>query len=256
MTSRLLLGVVAKEPVYAPELRPRSTIADSLICARCDGQMVISYDALQRPRKRCPKCDGVARARPVHPDQVLVPVTLAKLTPDALPHVEAGQLRCQRCAKGVEGKARFHPECLAAISLERRQRRCACGAVFVPTAGAKRCATCRTNKRVAAPRLCTGCNRLLPAARGLRIVSSCSQCRVRPPKTRTCTGCGRQRPRTTGPSVVRSCAECRRSGPTTARVYSTKICRRCENGYTPTGPRQRYCGACRATSSRPHSEVV
>jgi phage FluMu protein Com len=146
MTARLLLGVVAKEPVYAPELRELTPISDSLICARCDGTMVLTPDAIGRLRKRCPKCDGVAKVRH-HPDQVLVPVTLAKLTADALPPVEPGQLRCQRCAKGVDGNVRFHTECAAAAALEKKQRPCGCGARFVRPSGSTRPSVPRASRR-------------------------------------------------------------------------------------------------------------
>lgn len=77
-------------------------------CAGCDTPMVITYDALRRPRKRCPKCDGVSRKAPRHPDTVLRPVVLGTLV---LPPIEEGQLRCQRCAYGVEGTARFCTDC-------------------------------------------------------------------------------------------------------------------------------------------------
>jgi hypothetical protein len=121
MTPRLLLGVVAKEPVYAPELRELTTIADSLICARCDGTMVLTPDAIGRLRKRCPTCDGVAKVRH-HPDQVLVPVTLASLTAVALPPIEPGQLRCQVCARSVEGDRRFCDGCAKARNLSSWRR--------------------------------------------------------------------------------------------------------------------------------------
>lgn len=101
-----------------------SNLVDSMICAGCDGEMVITPDAIGRPRKRCPKCQGVAEVRH-HPDDVLTPITvvsLAKLTAAALPPVEPGQLRCQRCAKGVEGDARFHPECQRAQRAEAKER--------------------------------------------------------------------------------------------------------------------------------------
>lgn len=223
-TAPLLLGVVAKEPVYAPELLPRTSIADSLICAGCDGQMVITYDALQRPRKRCPNCDGIAAPKPPHPDQVLVPVTLASLTAIALPPVEPRQLRCQRCAKGVEGHARFHTECARARTIEARQRRCACGAMYVAVGGAKACPVCR-KKSKARPQLCTGCNRLRSGVRGPRVVRSCSECRpllVPRPKA----------PRAPKPPRVRKIA---------LATYQPKTCGcGCGTTFQPTGPRSKY----------------
>src|SRR5712664_2423357 len=87
-------------------------------CAGCDGPMVVTLDALQRPRKRCPKCDGVSRKRVPHPDTVLVPVQLVKLSAvaSALPPIETGQLRCQYCARGVDGNVRFCAACVEARS--------------------------------------------------------------------------------------------------------------------------------------------
>jgi hypothetical protein len=132
--------------------------AESMICARCDGPMTITHDALRRPRKRCERCDGVAAPRPPHPDEVLRPVTLASLTAAALPPVEPGQLRCQRCAKGVVGDVRFHPECLRARAREKRQRRCSCGAPFVRRHGSSSdaCPACVAQRKAKRPRLCTG----------------------------------------------------------------------------------------------------
>lgn len=83
-------------------------VTDSLDCARCDGRMVITRDALGRERRRCPRCDGVSRVR-VHPDEVLLPQGLVRA--QALPSVLPGQLRCQRCARGVDPSERFCVTC-------------------------------------------------------------------------------------------------------------------------------------------------
>lgn len=90
--------------------------APSMVCARCHGQMVITKDALQRERFRCPRCDGIARHVRVHPDEVLVPVALTASS-QLLPPIEPGQLRCQVCARGVTGTERMHPECARARKL-------------------------------------------------------------------------------------------------------------------------------------------
>jgi hypothetical protein len=179
---------------------PSSLLADSLICARCDGAMVLTPDAIGRLRKRCPTCDGVAKVRH-HPDQVLVPQTLVRLTADALPHVEPGQLRCQRCAKGVDGNVRFHTECAAAAALEKKQRPCGCGARFVRPSGshATECPTCLAARTApATTQLCTGCNRIRPRLKHMRaVVGRCTDCRpkrvarvpkAKPPQFRE--GCG------------------------------------------------------------------
>lgn len=204
--------------------------AESMICARCDGPMTITHDALRRPRKRCERCDGVAAPRPPHPDEVLRPVTLASLTAAALPPVEPGQLRCQRCAKGVLGDVRFHPECLRARAREKRQRRCSCGAPFVRRHGSSSdaCPACVARRKAKRPRLCTGCNRLDAKVRGRRIVSSCSECRATP------------KPRKA--RAPRPPREPREGG----RTYRPKPCAYlggCSTIFQPTGPRSLYCEA-------------
>jgi hypothetical protein len=257
----LLLGVVAKEPVYAPELRERTTIADSMICARCDGTMVLTPDAIGRLRKRCPKCDGVAKVRH-HPDQVYVPQTLARLTADALPHVEPGQLRCQRCAKGVTGSDRFCAPCLAARLREKKQRVCACGALFVrrPRSPATECDACKARRKAKKPRLCTGCNRLNSTVLGPRTVSSCSECRPAAAALTKCESCSRTWPRVKhGRSVVSSCSECRVRTP---RAYVPREkpvrLRPCGHPYPrKTGRPRRECGTCLALAASPSaSEAV
>lgn len=107
----------------------------STICAGCDGQMVITHDAVGNERLRCPRCHGVARPRR-HPDDAMLPQGLVRAT-DApvriirqvvrvevpspperiveLPPIRAGQLRCQVCGRGVMNAERFcrEPSCIA-----------------------------------------------------------------------------------------------------------------------------------------------
>jgi hypothetical protein len=83
-------------------------ITDSLICAGCDGQMVVTKDAIGRERRRCPKCTGVAPARR-HPDEVLIPQGLVRAS--LLPPIGADQLRCQVCAQGIDPRNRFCAPC-------------------------------------------------------------------------------------------------------------------------------------------------
>ena len=131
--------------------------APSMVCARCDGAMVITTDAIGRERLRCPRCDGVARRVTVHPDEVLVPQTLVRAA-SSLPSVRPGQLRCQRCAKGVEGNGRLCPACTAEAKKRAGRTRISrgpaiyppkpcrkCGTAFQPTAPASRyCEACTT----------------------------------------------------------------------------------------------------------------
>lgn len=37
-------------------------------CSRCGRTLVVTYDALQRPRYRCAECEGTAPAHPPHVD--------------------------------------------------------------------------------------------------------------------------------------------------------------------------------------------
>jgi hypothetical protein len=146
-------------------------ITDSLICAGCDGQMVVTKDAIGRERRRCPKCTGVAAVRR-HPDEVLLPQGLVRAS--LLPPIGAGQLRCQMCARGVDPKDRFCATCqeqrTARAEAERLQRVNAnrsyarlhtvyavkvcvgCESQYRPTGPrALYCETCRANRLLGSP---------------------------------------------------------------------------------------------------------
>ena len=130
----------------------------------CGSELVMKPDAIGRMRERCPKCDGVSAPRPRHPDDAMIPQGLVHLV-NTLPPVAPGQLRCQRCADGVDGRARFCAACIRrAKGTGPRARRfhpprlkgtlqachyqtkvCrTCGAVFTPTGPrALDCGACR-----------------------------------------------------------------------------------------------------------------
>jgi hypothetical protein len=119
--------------------------AFSEVCARCDGQMVTKPDAVGRPRLRCPRCDGVSAPRPRHPDDAMLPQGLVRVR--VLPEVRPGQLRCQRCARGVEGTARFCAECRSVKPATGTGHACArCGRTIPPRVGRppKSCDDCLT----------------------------------------------------------------------------------------------------------------
>lgn len=124
----------------------RAEVAEALsrICARCDGQMAITKDAVGRDRLRCPRCDGIAEVRR-RPDDAMVPQGLVRA--NQLPPVAPGQLRCQRCAHGVDGDRRFCPTCSQRGHGERtyQPKSCTkCGAEFQPTGPrAQFCEACR-----------------------------------------------------------------------------------------------------------------
>jgi hypothetical protein len=110
--------------------------SSSMICAGCDGPMVITKDAVGRERVRCPRCQGVAEPRR-NPNDAMVPQGLVKATGEPrvirqivrvevpapppepvriveLPPIKRGQLRCQLCAYGVDPASRFCSECASA----------------------------------------------------------------------------------------------------------------------------------------------
>jgi hypothetical protein len=134
--------------VTAPDLTQLELAGET--CARCDADMVITYDALRRPRKRCPRCDGVSRKAPPNADTVLLPMVLGAIV---LPPIRPGQLRCQECACGVDPNRRFCPRCTrahmreAAKRVQYKPKHCknlSCGRLFTPTgARAEYCGECR-----------------------------------------------------------------------------------------------------------------
>lgn len=116
---------------------------ESQRCPECKGDLV--FYVVQTPRSSrekpgdladyCPTChhgrkpDG-ARPKP----KGFVPQTLVR--EDALPRIEPGQLRCQRCAHGVEGNGRFCLRCTRRGQGSRTyaEKPCLeCGALFTPT---------------------------------------------------------------------------------------------------------------------------
>lgn len=94
--------------------------AQEINCA-CGTPMVAGNDAIGRVRHRCPVRDGVAPPRRRSPDDIaLMPQGLVRIA--ALPPIQPGQLRCQVCAKGVDGDARFCASCEAARTEDERSR--------------------------------------------------------------------------------------------------------------------------------------
>jgi hypothetical protein len=96
----------------------------------CGEFMIYTPDAIGRLRPRCPKCQGIVK-RTTRPDERLLPQTLVRES-DLLPRVAPGQLRCQRCAKGVDGDRRFCAGCHPTRDYKAKacQR---CQAEFIPT---------------------------------------------------------------------------------------------------------------------------
>lgn len=94
----------------------------------CGSELVFTPDAIGRLRERCPSCDGVAPivysphvARPQgnHPELQPAPAP----TPQLLPRIEPGQVRCQGCAHGVAPEARLCVRCeLAAAESAKAER--------------------------------------------------------------------------------------------------------------------------------------
>jgi hypothetical protein len=95
-------------------------------CPDCHTELEVRLDAIGRTRTVCPRCRPRSIASATrHPDDAFMPQALVRLPrANALPPVAAGQLRCQRCARGVEGKARLCPSCQgAAHRASERSRR-------------------------------------------------------------------------------------------------------------------------------------
>lgn len=177
------------------EHRLPSTKEDAL-CG-CGTAIVHTLDAIGRTRARCPKCDRVAPIQHRQPDEVMIPQGLIRLSDiKLLPEVEDGQLRCQRCARGVDGDVRFCASCQAQRDeASRPQTICkGCGRVrarerFEKTV-TKKCEQCysaslkasRPKRDPNAPkperpttRACPGCGGPVPVKRG-RPRSSCENC--------------------------------------------------------------------------------
>lgn len=110
-------------------------LGPSMVCAGCDGEMVLRKDAIGREYLRCPTCSPFARAPRRHPDDAMLPQGLVKSNgapprivrhvvrvevpapappPEILvqfPPIGAKQLRCQVCARGVDPVSRFCSTC-------------------------------------------------------------------------------------------------------------------------------------------------
>lgn len=159
-------------------------------CGKCGTILVHKKDAIGRVYTRCPKCDGVAPEQHRHPDDAMLPQGLVKV--HTLPPVQPGQLRCQQCARGVEGDVRFCVTCQARRDEAARPTTTCrhCGRTRLRERKewefTKRCEVCiadelrirRANPRPRAPRLrtppppkpttrpCPGCGAPIPIKRG------------------------------------------------------------------------------------------
>jgi hypothetical protein len=106
-----------KPGVFGPYDAERHLASDieTVYCTRCPHHgrrtaLVITFDAIGREVERCPVCDGVAKPQRLNPNEVLKPQALigrAQLLPPCPP----GKLRCQSCAKPVEGDERLCVTC-------------------------------------------------------------------------------------------------------------------------------------------------
>lgn len=116
-------------------------------CPKCFGPMVTKLDAIGRTYQRCPSCQGLAKPEHRIPGEVLVPQTLIRSNRQrALPPIREGQLRCQQCARGVEGFARFCADCARqrqAMLLTRPCKRCGTAVPRRRGRPANDCPSCR-----------------------------------------------------------------------------------------------------------------
>lgn len=101
--------------VYRPSDYVDGSIREAVKCP-CGEYMAFTIDALGRVSERCPRCRGLAPPVPLRPGEQrglqTVPEHIISLPERVLlPKVAEGQLRCQRCARGVEGDVRFCDDC-------------------------------------------------------------------------------------------------------------------------------------------------
>lgn len=108
----------APPSVFKPYAAERTLDLSSVqvaFCERCPKlgrrtELVFGTDAIGRTTTRCPACDGVAPRRPANPNEVLRPQALIAES-QLLPPCPPGVLRCQGCARPVEGDARLCQRC-------------------------------------------------------------------------------------------------------------------------------------------------
>lgn len=119
-----------------------------VFCGRCqkDGlrtALVHKLDAIGRTVTRCPICDRVAPPTRLNPNEVLRPQSLISEA-QLLPACPPGVLRCQSCARPVDGDARLCERCeLPGLGKgKEKQKRSykprpceylGCGVIFQPT---------------------------------------------------------------------------------------------------------------------------
>lgn len=198
----------------------RTLATDQVIpCPKCLGAMVTKLDAIGRTYQRCPTCQGVAKPEHRIPGDVQVPQTLILSNRQrALPPIREGQLRCQLCAEGVEGFARFCVDCnrvRQAKAIEPSDRTCTgCGATrprrLHEHATVSRCERCPVPQQT-----CLQCGLMSPRMSKQAITTTdCSACRTVPRRskqralTRPCKGCGSDTPRLPG-RPANDCPACR-----------------------------------------------
>jgi len=168
----------------------------SMVCAGCSGPMQITKDACGNERLRCPVCQGVARPHR-HPDDAMLPqglvradsvrvvrqiVRLPAPPPERvveLPAIQPGQLRCQVCAHGVDGDARFCADCQQVKDRARKRE-------------------ARSARRAPLTRRCLGCGRISTRAGGPKTTQRCRACQPTGPlislvarvyRPKPCRGC-------------------------------------------------------------------
>lgn len=243
-------------------------------CPKCGGSVDFTTDAIGRLRERCRRCDGVAPTPFARPGEVRRTQTIeigapvVRVAPPIalpagvyrLPEIQLGQLRCQYCARGVEGKRTVCKACVAerraakaVPKKEKPAKLCReCGVVPLARRAGKfgrppqRCADCQAKKDLGPVPTCWVCKGEAP--RGHK---KCDDCRAKTAANRQkkCTRCGS----VDVPKWKQLCATCRTAGhagtaggpPRQAspdgRAYAEKQCARCFRPFTPTGPRSLYC---------------
>lgn len=221
---------------YTPEKAFERAKVDVVHCARCRDAgratpVVFGTDAIGRTTTRCPVCDGVKKPRKALPDEVFRPQALIG-TAQLLPPCPPGRLRCQSCARPVEGDERLCVECQlpglskadrAKLQREREDREAATAAprprptlpkpLFSHSVGVHREAPPKPARPKQKPDLARAVAQL---ERKPRRPANQNPWKGKPAASaqlRTCRKCGATSPYKAGPRELKECSVCTPKAP-------------------------------------------
>lgn len=234
----------------------------------CGAKLELTPDAIGRLRERCPRCDGKAKPPVIRPGEVRRSQEVEYGRPVErrssialpagvyrLPSIAPGEVRCQRCARGVPPNRRVCKPCIADArsaraaarpKKEKPKKLCPdCGVVELRARSGKygrppqRCEACQAKRKLGPLPRCWDCKGGAP--RGRKKCDACLAKTAAKKAVRTCSKCGGPVPK-----WKQICPDCREAkGTIAAPRYRPKPCKRCVTLFTPSGPRSLYCEACR-----------